>query len=150
MTTPNATLPDETDGATAAREDAPGESQAASEAGPTGTGAESRSQSATMGTPRAKGSGKKRRKQKRSLFVRMEAFVSRLSTRNTFWHRVCSLIWLPSREPLPNQLGRPPPSPSATPSSCPRADSRSPTPVGMAIPNGALTAVAVPVAGPVS
>ena len=95
MTTPNATLPDETDGATAAREDAPGEPQAASEAGPTGTGAESRSQSATMGTPRAKGSGKKRRKQKRSLFVRMEAFVSRLSTRNTFWHRVCSLIWLP-------------------------------------------------------
>jgi len=25
----------------------------------------------------------------------MEAFISRLSTRNNFWHRVCSLIWLP-------------------------------------------------------
>lgn len=24
-----------------------------------------------------------------------EAFISRLSTRNNFWHRVCSLIWLP-------------------------------------------------------
>lgn len=35
------------------------------------------------------------KKPKRSLFVRLEAFVSRLSTRNTFWHRVCSLIWLP-------------------------------------------------------
>lgn len=35
------------------------------------------------------------RKEKRSLFVRLEAFVSRLSTRNNFWHRVCSMIWLP-------------------------------------------------------
>ncbi len=35
------------------------------------------------------------RRQKRTLFERMEAFVSRLSTRNNFWHRVCSLIWLP-------------------------------------------------------
>ncbi|MBK7405728.1 MAG: hypothetical protein IPJ41_14195 [Phycisphaerales bacterium] len=26
---------------------------------------------------------------------RAEAFVSRLSTRNNFWHRVCSMIWLP-------------------------------------------------------
>ncbi|MCH2138581.1 MAG: hypothetical protein MK074_05975 [Phycisphaerales bacterium] len=26
---------------------------------------------------------------------RAEAFVSRLSTKNNFWHRVCSLIWLP-------------------------------------------------------
>jgi hypothetical protein len=32
---------------------------------------------------------------KRSLFERFEAFVSRLSTRNNFWHKVCSLIWLP-------------------------------------------------------
>ena len=30
-----------------------------------------------------------------SLFQRVEAFISRLSTRNNFWHRVCSLIWLP-------------------------------------------------------
>ena len=34
-------------------------------------------------------------KRKRSFFERGEAFVSRLSTKNNFWHRVCSLIWLP-------------------------------------------------------
>jgi hypothetical protein len=28
-------------------------------------------------------------------FERFEAFLSRLSTRNWFWHKVCSLIWLP-------------------------------------------------------
>jgi acyl-coenzyme A thioesterase PaaI-like protein len=32
---------------------------------------------------------------KRTLFERLEGFVSRLSTKNNFWHRVCSLIWLP-------------------------------------------------------
>jgi hypothetical protein len=26
---------------------------------------------------------------------RVDRFISRLSTRNNFWHRVCSLIWLP-------------------------------------------------------
>jgi hypothetical protein len=26
---------------------------------------------------------------------RLEAYISRLSTRNNFWHKVCSLIWLP-------------------------------------------------------
>jgi hypothetical protein len=30
-----------------------------------------------------------------SLRDRVEAFIARLSTRNHFWHRVCSLIWLP-------------------------------------------------------
>ena len=30
-----------------------------------------------------------------TLAERIEAYVSRLSTRNNFWHRVCSLIWLP-------------------------------------------------------
>lgn len=34
-------------------------------------------------------------KGRRSLFERLDAFISRLSTRNNFWHRVCSLIWLP-------------------------------------------------------
>ena len=29
------------------------------------------------------------------LYDRIEAFVSRLSVRDNFWHRVCSLIWLP-------------------------------------------------------
>ena len=33
--------------------------------------------------------------QKLSLYERIEAFISNLSTRNTFWNRVCSLIWLP-------------------------------------------------------
>ena len=30
-----------------------------------------------------------------TLFEKAEAFVSNLSTKNTFWNRVCSLIWLP-------------------------------------------------------
>ncbi len=32
---------------------------------------------------------------KRTLTERLEAYVSRLSTKNNFWHRVCSLVWLP-------------------------------------------------------
>ena len=32
---------------------------------------------------------------KRSLYQRFDDYISRLSTRNNFWHRVCSLIWLP-------------------------------------------------------
>jgi len=32
---------------------------------------------------------------KRTLVDRIEGFISKLSTRNNFWHRVCSLIWLP-------------------------------------------------------
>ena len=32
---------------------------------------------------------------KRSFVERAEAYISKLSTRNNFWHRVCSLIWLP-------------------------------------------------------
>jgi hypothetical protein len=34
-------------------------------------------------------------KRKRSLYDRIEAYISVLSTKNNFWHRVCSLIWLP-------------------------------------------------------
>ncbi|HYE03157.1 MAG TPA: hypothetical protein VD963_07970, partial [Phycisphaerales bacterium] len=30
-----------------------------------------------------------------SFMDRADRFISRLSTRNNFWHRVCSLIWLP-------------------------------------------------------
>lgn len=30
-----------------------------------------------------------------TLMQRLEAFISRLSTRNRFWQKVCSLIWLP-------------------------------------------------------
>jgi hypothetical protein len=32
---------------------------------------------------------------RRSLARRFESFVGRLSVRNDFWHKVCSLIWLP-------------------------------------------------------
>jgi hypothetical protein len=32
---------------------------------------------------------------RRPFWSRVEAFISRLSTRNNFWHKVCSLIWLP-------------------------------------------------------
>ena len=32
---------------------------------------------------------------KRTFNERCEAFISRLSTRNWFWQKVCSLIWLP-------------------------------------------------------
>jgi len=32
---------------------------------------------------------------RKNLFDKMEAFISALSVRDTFWHRICSLIWLP-------------------------------------------------------
>jgi len=35
------------------------------------------------------------RRERGTMLQRLEAFVSRLSTRNNFWHKVCSLIWLP-------------------------------------------------------
>ena len=35
------------------------------------------------------------RAERRRLLTRLEAFLSRLSTRNNFWHKVFSLIWLP-------------------------------------------------------
>ena len=38
---------------------------------------------------------RKPKKVKRSLFERIEAFISNLSSRNNFWNRVCSMIWLP-------------------------------------------------------
>ncbi len=36
-----------------------------------------------------------KRRGKKSLFDKVEAYLSRLSTKNNFWHRVFSLIWLP-------------------------------------------------------
>lgn len=39
--------------------------------------------------------GANRRARKGPLSERIEAFVSRLSSKNNFWHRVTSLIWLP-------------------------------------------------------
>lgn len=32
---------------------------------------------------------------KKKFFDKVEAFISGLSVRDTFWHRICSLIWLP-------------------------------------------------------
>lgn len=32
---------------------------------------------------------------KRTLIDKVDAYISKLSTRSTFWHRVCSMIWLP-------------------------------------------------------
>lgn len=32
---------------------------------------------------------------KRTFWDKVETFASKLSTRNNFWHRVCSLVWLP-------------------------------------------------------
>ncbi len=32
---------------------------------------------------------------RRTLMQRAEAFITRLSTRNNFWQKVCSMIWLP-------------------------------------------------------
>ena len=56
-----------------------------------------------MGSPAAikpvaapEGSGRYRQGQEpKTLFDRIEAFVSRLSVRDNFWHSICSLIWLP-------------------------------------------------------
>lgn len=50
------------------------------------------SQSLAMGQGTAVARPRRRR---RGFWERIEAFISKLSTRNNFWHRVCSLIWLP-------------------------------------------------------
>ncbi|MCC7390233.1 MAG: hypothetical protein IT431_15870 [Phycisphaerales bacterium] len=92
MTSQNAIIPDQTD-AGSPDADEPANERADEPTSPGGEGA-----------PAAPGPGDKRppsphrkppRRERRSLFVRLEAFVSRLSTRNNFWHRVCSMIWLP-------------------------------------------------------
>jgi len=40
-------------------------------------------------------SGKGAPRRRKSFLDRVEAYISRLSTRNNFWHRITSLIWLP-------------------------------------------------------
>ena len=40
-------------------------------------------------------SGEEPPPRRRGLLEKIEAFVARLSTRNNFWHRICSWIWLP-------------------------------------------------------
>jgi len=56
-----------------------------------GQGAQESAQQAAQEPP----APPKRPQQKKTLFERAEAFVSNLSTRNNFWNRVCSMIWLP-------------------------------------------------------
>ena len=97
MSSSNATIPGSSDADTAPVSDA----DVAGDAGedhPAGT-PESPGDTAPGGAsePAAQRSPHRKppRKEKRSLFVRLEAFVSRLSTRNNFWNRVCSMIWLP-------------------------------------------------------
>lgn len=50
---------------------------------------------ATPTTPTTRVTAGTARRKKVGLLDRVEAFISRLSTKNNFWHRVCSLIWLP-------------------------------------------------------
>jgi hypothetical protein len=68
-------------------------SSTAGEAAATGSGAAAvpavEISERAIADPTARGRGKV------TLYDRIEAFLSRLSTRNNFWHRVCSLIWLP-------------------------------------------------------
>jgi hypothetical protein len=68
--------------------DAPGEhGAAAADAEPTGTGSES--------TKDARGGGTVAMRHNRTFSERVEAWLSRLSTKNNFLHRIFSLIWLP-------------------------------------------------------
>jgi len=92
VTTPHATIPESTNGTA----DQPATGSTAPEA-PTEAPATAAPEAPPVVqiTPKPQPKRRKGRKPKRSLFVKAEAFVSRLSTRNTFWHRVCSLIWLP-------------------------------------------------------
>jgi len=51
-----------------------------------------------MPTPLAVGAAAQRNRhleQPKTWFDRVEAFVSRLSVRDNFWHSICSLLWLP-------------------------------------------------------
>ena len=49
----------------------------------------------TPQAPRSQASPAAGASTKRSLYDRIDTFISKLSTRNNFWHRICSLIWLP-------------------------------------------------------
>jgi acyl-coenzyme A thioesterase PaaI-like protein len=49
----------------------------------------------TGGNPLPRPYGPARRHEKLTFFEKIEAFISRLSTRDNFWSSVCSFIWLP-------------------------------------------------------
>ena len=86
MTSPQATIPDTADPSAPVPEAA-----GACTSGVPAQGPAPEADAASPGSARSS----RRRKEKRSIFVRVEAFVSRLSTRNNFWNRVCSMIWMP-------------------------------------------------------
>ncbi len=63
--------------------------------GPGDVGRLSAGERAVQASPGSNGRPVKVKKRRSGLMGRIEAFISRLSTRNNFWHRVCSLIYLP-------------------------------------------------------
>ncbi len=74
---------------TTATSTSPGTPSAASAPAPA-SGAVERPSGSPTPPPRPK-----RRKKRRSIATRVEAYISKLASRNNFWNRVCSLIWLP-------------------------------------------------------
>lgn len=62
---------------------------------PAAAAAKTASAAGKAGSDSNGGKGRKGKRRKAKFVDRVEAFISRLSTRNNFWHRVCSLIWLP-------------------------------------------------------
>jgi acyl-coenzyme A thioesterase PaaI-like protein len=85
--------PAEADGVDTADDSAPGSPTAAAEARAEAAGRDGQEIAPPV---RRRRTGRQRRAGHRlTLMDRLDNFVSRLSTRNNFWHRVCSLIWLP-------------------------------------------------------
>lgn len=74
------------------------EDDAAAQPGPTSepaSTAATEAADAPVQPPAAPPRPRRKKARRGGLFAALEAWVSRLSTRNNFWHRLCSLIWLP-------------------------------------------------------
>ena len=75
---------------------APGEAVNVDTGGvPSGASSPSRSSVSEARRRQRRQSSRRERSPKKTFWDRLEAFASKLSTRNNFWHSVCSLIWLP-------------------------------------------------------
>ena len=72
--------------------DAADTSSASEEASPRTTALDGQPVTPPVGGGRPSASSRSGR---RTLMDRIDSFLSKLSTRNNFWHRVCSMIWLP-------------------------------------------------------
>lgn len=72
--------------------DAADSSGASAEASPRSTALDGQPVTPPLGRTRSASASRTGR---RTLMDRIDSFFSRLSTRNNFWHRVCSMIWLP-------------------------------------------------------